>query len=364
MLGPSLTESHLAIATVCTAIMIGLGFLARPGRATVLWSTMFVLWLAGAVGAVVATETGMNALWLIAVGAMFATPALVWSGLRAHRGARRTYAWVAVVIAAVSITLLLVGVGAPGFHVFGRSLFLASALMNIAVLVELFRPPLHARGVAIPLVLVSGAWIVLGAVGVVAGAMDIQENYALLTQSNSLAAMVYQVCALVTLLFLSRTIPTTAPFTGAAAFDVSARDRLQRAEAAGEHNWILLDVRLDDAADLRAAIGEIGFAQVSGRFQAAVRTAFPADADIGVIDDGRAIVLVARTSSTVRSGIRQLMEELVHSARDSAEVLHVSASVGWADVTTSGYDLDDLMAAASAHTAAAMAEGGGRWKRD
>ena len=31
MLAPSLSVTHLAIATVCTVIMIGLGFLAVPG---------------------------------------------------------------------------------------------------------------------------------------------------------------------------------------------------------------------------------------------------------------------------------------------------------------------------------------------
>ena len=46
MLGPSLTVAHLAIATICTALMIGLGFLARPGRATVLWSAMFAMAMA------------------------------------------------------------------------------------------------------------------------------------------------------------------------------------------------------------------------------------------------------------------------------------------------------------------------------
>lgn len=364
MLGPSLTLSNLVISAVCAALMIGVGFLARPGRATVIWSTVFVIYLAAAVGAVVATQTDAKQLWLASMGVLFGTPALVWAGLRAYRGEPRTYAWIGGIVMVAAVVFLELGAGTPGFHLTGRVLFFLSALFNIAVIRELLRRPFSGRGVAMPLILVSGAWIVLAAIGVAAGALNIQSNYSLLTQSNSLALVVYQICALVTLLFLSRGAAAASTATGVDRFEAVARDRLSRAEAADEHTWILLDVRLDDAQDLKDAIGESGYAQVSTRFHAAVRSAFPADADIGAIDDSQTIVLIARTSSTVRSGIRQLMDELVASARDTADVLHVSASVGWADVTTSGYDLDALRAAAADHAVAAIAEGGGRWKRD
>jgi len=362
MLAPSLSVTHLAIATVCTVIMIGLGFLARPGRATALWSVMFVVWMAAAFLGIAAETNDSVPLWLISVGAIMSVPAFLWSGLRAFRGSR-SHAWVPVAIAAGAIATLLLTVGQPGFHVLGRAIFLISGLSNVLVLHELFRRPEKARGFALPLVLASGAWIVMGAVGVAAGALNITDNYQMLTQSNAIAAMIYQIAALATLMFLVRDSPPPSAPSTTTVFFAQAADRLARAEAAGEQTWTLLDIRLDDAEDLRAATGESRFLRRTELFHAAVRSSFPAEADVAAVSQSRALVLVARTSSTVSACIRRLMAELEELDQDAPTAPQVSASVGWADVSTVGYDFDALLAAADSRAVEAMAEGGDRWKR-
>ncbi|GAA3203542.1 hypothetical protein [Microbacterium terregens] len=363
MLGPSLTVSHLAIATVCTAMMLGLGFLARPGKATALWSAMYVVWLTSAFLGVTADLVDSGALWLVAVGLIISVPAYTWSGLRAFRGAP-SYAWIPVAVSIAAIGILILSAGQPGFHLVGRAVFLAGALFNVLVVQELFRGPQRAQGFTVPLILSSGAWVVLGVVGIFAGALNLAENYELLTQSNAVAAMIYQIAALATLLFMIRdTPPPIAPST-TAAFYAQAADRLDRAKSAGEHTWTLLDIRLDDADELRAATGGSRFAQRSERFHEAVRSAFPAEADVAAVSEGRALVLVSRTASAVSASIRRLMTDLEAIDKDLPTAPQVSASIGWADVSTAGYEFEGLLAAADARAEAAVAEGGDRWKRD
>jgi hypothetical protein len=362
MLGPSMTVAHLAIATTCTALMIGLGFLARPGRATVLWSSMFVVAMASAYGSIAAEDLDSVPLWLISTGMILMVPPLVWSGLRAARGAALTFAWVAPVIGIGAIGTFLASVGSAEFHVLARGVVLLCSLTNILVLVELARRPERGRGVALPLALISGIWIVLGVVGLVAGALRIGPNYELLTQSNAVGILIYLVAALATLLLISRDRPASPGARGEDSFRAMAADRLARAAAARERTWTLLDIRLDDADDLRAAAGD-GFGQLSARFHSAVRELFPAEADIAAVDDARALVLVSRTPATLRTHTRRLLDDLASIDADAPLGLQLSASIGWADVDTVGYDLGPLFAAAERHALTAIADGGDRWIR-
>ena len=84
MLGPSLTVMHLAIATVCTGLMIGLGFLARPQRSTVLWSSVFVVAMASAVVAMASAMTGSQLSSLISMALREGTPSMSRMTLQAR----------------------------------------------------------------------------------------------------------------------------------------------------------------------------------------------------------------------------------------------------------------------------------------
>lgn len=362
MLGPSLTIMHLAIASVCTALMIGLGFLGRPQRSTVLWSTMFAVAMAAAVAAIASTALESRSSWLISMALTLTLPAFVWSGLRAHRAASRMYVWVAPAVGAIVMVIFVVGVGTPGFHVAGRVTMLAAASFNVLVLQELFRRPERGRGAAVPLVLASVLWMLLSVVGVIASILDIRENYELLTQTNAVGLAVYLICALVSLLFFARGDGMAPLTTNASAFRAVAVDRLIRAREAGEQTWALLDIRLDDPDDLRGAAGDSAFADLSARFHRIVRATFPAGADIAALSDTRAIVLLARTESALRSHVLLLKERLATTDEEAPIMLQLSASIGWADVATAGYDLDTLMAEASERAEQAVAEGGDRWQ--
>ena len=363
MLAPSLTQLHLAIATVCVVLMISLGFLARPQRSTVLWSSAFALAMAGAFGAVAADALDSPGIWLISMAIIFTIPVVIWSGLRAHRGARRTYAWLALVLFVVVASIFVLGVGTPGFHVLGRVAMLGAATFSALVIQELYRRPERGRGVTTPLVLLSGVWILLAVVGVIAGILDIQENYEMLTQTNSVGLCVYLVCSLVTLLFLARDGSPSRGSADATAFRAIGADRLRRAKAGGEHTWTLLDIRLDDTEDLQAATGETAFAEVSSRFHRAVRDAFPAEADVVAASPSQVIVLLARTQSSVRSCLARLDDQLASVDAEGPILLQLSASTGWADVDAVGYDIDDLIAAADAQAQTAVTAGGNRWLR-
>jgi hypothetical protein len=338
--------------------MVGLGFLRGPSRPTVLWTGVFVVAMASAYGSIAAADLDSVPLWLLSMGIMLPTPLLIWSGLRAQRGARVTFAWLAVVGGAVATTVLLVGFGSPGFHILARSVVLLSTLANVLVLMELLRRPTGGRGTSLPLVVVSGAWILLGVVGFIASLLNITKNYALLTQSNSVAILVYLICVLVSLLLIVRETPGGGAGTSRSSFHLHVAERLARAQVGGEHTWTLLDIRLDDAHELRAAAGETGFTRLTERFQTIVRGAFPAEADIDATDPGRALVLIARTPAKIRACLRSLLEELATIDADAPLSVQLSASVGWADVDSAGYELDALLSAAEEDAISAMASGG------
>jgi hypothetical protein len=363
MLGPSLTVMHLAIATVCTALMIGLGFLAHPARSTVLWSTVFVVAMAAGVGAMASAQMESRDLWLASMALILTLPVLVWSGLRAQRGADRTYVWLVPALGAVVMLIFVMGAGTPGFHVVGRLVMLAGAVFNVFVLWELFRRPERGRGAAVPLLLASVLWMLLSVVGVVAGILNIQQNYELLTQTNAVGLAVYLICALVSLLFFARGDGMVTATADASAFREAASDRLWRARAAGERTWTLLDIRLDDPEELRAAAGDGAFAGLTARFHSVVRETFPAEADVAALSDTRAVVLLARTESVVRSLVEKLAEELALTDPEAPIMLQLSASIGGANASAADYDLETLMSEASSQAEHAVGHGGDRWQQ-
>ena len=87
-----------------------------------------------------------------------------------------------------------------------------------------------------------------------------------------------------------------------------------------------------------------------------MRSAFPAEADIAAVDDARALVLVSRTpASGVAPAHGACIDDLATMDADAPLGLQLSASIGWADVDTVGYDLRALLSAAERHALAAIA---------
>ncbi|MCR2808870.1 MULTISPECIES: hypothetical protein [unclassified Microbacterium] len=358
--------THVALTTLCTLLMVGLGFLARPGKATALWSTAFIAAMLTAYGTVIAAELGSEMLGLAAFGMMLSAPAFIWAGLRADRGVGSRW-WTGVLVAVCSTLALGISAGQPSYPAVFCIAYAAAAVFAALTITELLRRPEKGRGVTVPLLVMSVVYLVVAAlrlasITVAPGLGDL----AILREANLLGMLVYLVCAIVTLLFLAREdsihSQTGVWFTSAGFSDIASQ-RLERAERAREGEWVLVEARLDDAEDLRTAAGTTTFREFARWFEERVRSSFPADADVAALADDRVVVLIARPTETVRQLIRRLLE-----ARDAADIaqdlaVNLSASVGWATVSDFGYDLEVLQHAASTAAQRAVATGGDRAER-
>src|SRR5690606_25534519 len=188
-----------------------------------------------------------------------------------------------------------------------------------------------------------------------------------LTQTRDLTmigSLVYMTCALVTLLLLTRARPVRGGVSaGGASFLEIATDRLRRAQATDDRWWSVLVIRLDDPAGLREASSTNGFDAIAAKFAGIVRTNLPAEADIWARDTVEFVVLLPRPEGAVRQELVRLLREVATADPDAPLTVRLSASVGWAAVDAVGYDLDTLIAAASAAADRAAQAGGDRWHR-
>ncbi|HBR89143.1 MAG TPA: hypothetical protein DEA59_07720, partial [Microbacterium sp.] len=252
--------SQATVATLATALMIGLGFLRRPSAATALWSMAFVLAMITSYASISAEAATQESARVAALGFMLGAPAFIWSGLRAARGAA-SFAWIAPLQALVSASVLVVLAGTPGYSTGFALLYFASSLVAGLTAWELFRRPDRGGGMLLPLTLVSGVYTLLGAlVAVVTIATDPAGggDLVLVRTINAVAMIVYMICALVSLLFLSENRDDGLSRRGNDLRRVM-QDRLARAEDRDDTAWSLLTMTLDDVGDIRAAAGEGAF---------------------------------------------------------------------------------------------------------
>lgn len=357
--------AHVALATVGTIVMVGLGFLYRPDRATVLWSLAFIVSMLSAYAQMTAAAAGLDAVRLAAMGLGLGAPALVWAGLRVERGKSAVVGWLAVVVGGAAGVILPLAAPTEAYDWTFRLAYAVSAAFAGLTLAELLRRPERGGGTSFPLAMFSIVFVGVAAVSVVAGffspSLDLADDITML------GFLIYTVCALITLLFIVRGGAITRALAGGSGtpsvFRRIAADRLARAQTSGERSWTMLVVRLDDAADLRTATGEAGFAVLCARLQDDVREIFPTEADIGRLDASTFAVLLARPSAVVRENVRTLLRAVSSPGARGSDAVQASASVGWVSVAELGYDADVLLAAASDAAAAATAAGGDRWER-
>lgn len=352
------------LATLTSMIMIGLGFLYRPSVATLLWSLMFLLVMISSFGVLIAAATGMPTLAEVAEGAMMAAPAFVWSGLRAARGAR-TFAWVGPLVAVVAATALVTTLPLPSHSLVYSASYLIASIWAALTVVELVRRRERDASRSLPLIIVSGALPLIGTASVIAAIVNALSGNVqhVLPDLKAIGVIAYLLCALVSLLALARNPVESRTFEAGEYFPRTARDRLSRAQAAGETTWSLVALSLDDTDALRIAGGEDAFRRIVDRLGADVRASFPADADIGGDGSAGFFVLVSRPETTLRDCIRDLLERVSTVQADQPLAVEFSASVGSASVRTHGYDLDTLVAAAQTAMENARADGGHRWSR-
>lgn len=359
------TTGMVAVVTILAAMVFGLATLARPSRATVTWGAAFGLGVLGAYLWLAGQQTDEQALRGAASGVLLSFEPLVWIGLRMHRGRRAPW-WPVAAFTVLAPAALVIAAGSPWYLLVFHSIFLASGIFAALVAFELWRDGSAVRDIMMPLALAScGLFLVAVASGASALLTDVENTAAQLSAlrgMNAVGTLVVSTCAAFTLILMVRA-DGIAPADTAAAIG-SIRRRLQKAEAQNEQSWSILDVRLDDPADLREASTGSAFALIADRFHEDVQEALPAAADAVRIDDARAIVLMRGSEDAVQSHIRDILNRVSVIERDApVPGIRASASIGWASVSVLGFDYDALTTGAGAAAARAREGGGDRWNR-
>ncbi|NHI17595.1 hypothetical protein [Microbacterium excoecariae] len=358
----------IAITTLACVLMIGLGFLPRPSVATAMWSFAFALGMLASYALLAAGLADSALLRGLGSGIFLPANALIWVGLRAAAGRRHTMWQVAVAYLIASPVALIATAGTNAYSVTFRADFAVAAIFGALIVAELVRMYPTYRDVVLPMMLGGALFPVFAVYGILEGVMRALEgttaadDLAGVRSVNSVGTGVYVVCAVVSLLLLARH-DAPAASGSAGGFDEIARARLVRARAAADEWWSVVEVRLDDPADIRTALGGSTFARVAGRFRADVLAELPADADYAEVDETTFVILVPRSQEAVRRLVIAILDRVSRPDPERRLPLRVSASIGWAPAQIIGYELDALRAAATDAASIARAKGGDRWER-
>lgn len=368
MITTSLVMPVIAVATVATVIFIALGFLPRPSRATAIWSAGFAIAMIGSYVWLAHEMLDSEPLRALGAALVVSPLPLMWSGLRAYRGSERQFVLLSGSFVVVAPALLMATMHFGMYGIGFRALFASMAVFAVLVLIELVRLGPHLRDEALPLMAVAAAFLVFAAITVINGVLVANGTVAdtdslqFLRTLNMIGVTVFITCNLVTCLLLTTRTGDTA-HSPRSEFDRIVRNRLDRAEAASDPWWSLLDIRLDDPDDIRAASSTGAFNAISERFGRDVDAALPADADIEQLSATRFIALVPRAQGGVREVVTDLLDRVSTIDDHQPMPIRMSASIGWTQVPVAGYDLDDLLASAAAAAEVAQQAGGNRWER-
>ena len=368
MITSTLVMPLIATSTVATIIFIALGFLPAPSRATALWAASFSSAMVGSYMWLAFEVWGVLQFRALGTGLIITPMALLWAGLRARRGASRQFIPLAiayVIVMPLALTLLS---STPAYGIAFRVMFSVTAVFAALTAVELIRLGRQKRDESYPLLAACAVFIVFAVVIVVDGvlvARRITENpdsAEFLRTLNTIGSNAYVVCTLVTLLLL--TARSSVGYDAShSPFERTVRDRLNRAEAANDPWWSVIDIRLDDPDQIRAASSTAAFNSTVERFARDVDLALPADADIEQVSATRIIALVPRAEGGLREILKDLLARISTIDELQAVPVRLSASVGWAQVQAVGYVPEDLISAADAAVKVAQANGGDRWER-
>lgn len=359
-----ITTSMVAVVTVLTAMVIGLGTLARPSRATVIWGAAFGLGMLGAYLWLAGQQSDVQVLRAAASALLLCFEPLIWIGLRMHFGRRARWSSV-IPFLLIAPTLLVATADSPWYLPSFTLVFLGSGVFGALVAAELLRDKTVARDIVLPLVLASCGLAVVAVVSAVSallsGGAGSDDQLSALRGMNAVGTVVVSTCAAFTLVLMVR---ADAKRRDAGDLAERARRRLRKAEAQNDQPWSVLDIRLDDPADLREASTGSAFALIVDRFHHDIQESLPASADADRAEDGRAIVLIRGGDESVRHHLRGILTRISVIDREATVTgIRSSASIGWATASVVGYDYDELVAAAARAAARARAAGGDQWKR-
>jgi hypothetical protein len=371
MMDIDVTIVLVALATTCTIVMIGLGFLPYPSRASVIWSAGFATVMVCSYLLVAADATGTSILRAIAHGPTLCAIGFLWVGLRARRGRDDVHLFPTIGVFSVLTIALALTAETDWYGIVLRLAFAVGGVASALVASELLRIKKPLREMTTPLIVAALGFAVLSAVLLFDGISRVAQgtwqqgevDMLALRTLNELAASLYLVCALVTVLALTRAGDTPATTHQITDFRLIATDRLGRAKAAGDRWWSLLDIRLDDPVELLEASSARAFDRVTSRFTDDIRAVMPPEADIHIVSPTRHVILVPRSDTSVRALMSQLLEKVATVTDTQAVPVRLSASIGVAAAPIADYDLDRLSEAAAQAASHAQLAGGDRWER-
>lgn len=359
------------VVTVCTALMIWLGLLGRTSRATWLWTLAMLLSLLSPYTSIIAAASGTDfTLSPAGSGIACGAPLLIWSGLRAAQG-KRPYAWAGLLQSVVSVMLLTAASAFEAEATVFRWLFLASAVGAALGAVEAIRGAFTGSRFGIPLVAASAILLLLGTAGVVGSLSGTSgQTNVLFLRGVIISVTVYIICVTVSVLFLanrrrgaSDVLEALDAFLPAALMHEVVREKLVRARQRREQNWSFIDMRIDDAEDLRGATGEAAFAATVRQFEAIIAETLPAEADLGRVTPGHVLIFASQPPAAVREFVRTVINEISAPRADAPLAMRLSASAGIVTVDTGSDTYETLVTAADAAAGRAQREGGDRWRR-
>ena len=361
----------VAVATTCTIIMIGLGFLPHPGRAASIWSSGFALAMLSCYLLVAADQIGSAALRGAAHGPILCAVGFIWIGLRARRGREPIMLIPTIVVFSAATVILGLTAETLAYGAVFRVSFLLAAVTAGLAAWESLRLRKPEREMSLPVIVVSCGFVGLALLVAIDGLVRVAEGTIGETESdlqnlydlNEVVALLYLICALVTLLYLVRRGAQSSDPRQTVEFFGVARDRLARAKDAGDRWWSLIDVRLDDAGELLDASSGRAFQRITARFADDIRTVMPPEADIYAVSPTRILVLLPRPDTAVRGLLSRLLDRIGTLTDQPAVPIRLSASIGVAAAPLADYDLDRLREAASEAAAHAQVSGGDRWER-
>lgn len=360
----------ITLTTLCTVIMIGVGFLPRPCREAAIWSIAFISAMVASYVGTASTQIGLPLLRAISAGFVLAALALFWAGIRVRAGRRRVFlvpSVIGVLAATAGLAVVDALAGPETLERVALGIVIVLLATTAVELVALRSAPLTATApLALASVLCAGFAAVWLATGLV---LPPQSPTALAclapdsVQTDATAmSVIYLVSALVSVLLLGRRNTRREEAAPTGDFERVAQDRLVRAERRGDTWWALLDIRLDDPVALREASNALAFGRVVERFADDVVRALPAEADIHQVEPTRFLVLLPRHDPTVRPIVRDILDRVSTVEAHQSIAVRLSASIGWASVSTCGYDLDVLTRTASDAATDAQRAGGDRWE--
>lgn len=354
----SLGYAQVVVAALGTVLSIGVAFLARPGRATLLWACAFTLAMVSMFGVLTGELNDIEDWRRVALGMLLGVPALLWSGFRAWSG-RRDFAWAGPALAVLA-ALALVFSPDEGFVVVYRVAFLVSAVFAGLLFVEWVRGPLRRDPFAIPLGVLSLAFLLLAVVGAFAPVSSVRPVSAIGMIAYTAAAILAVVgLSLRGTRFVLRRVDTSEIWD---RFTTRSEARLREAQSIGE-TWSVLYFRLDDAEDVRRAGGTTLVSTLETRFEAAIVGVFHDDADVSSPDRGAMVVLTSQSDAAVRELLRTALGRVTSIDPEGRAPIRPSASAGWAPASGFGYDFVSLVYLAREAAELATQRGGDRWER-